>query len=151
MLVNVSRFLYGGVFCLAVAVPNASAQSTQRITADVPFEFLLKGQAFPAGTYSVSVSAASPVVTVSSEDRRRNTIFLTNNGAERRRSNEQPRLVFSRYGTELVLAQIWFAGTLRTHELPKDSRTRELAKRFASPPAERITAVLVNDSKPRTR
>ena len=151
MFANASRFLCGGVVCLAVAAPNASAQSTQRITADVPFEFLLKGQAFPAGTYSVSVSAASPVITVRSEDRRRNIMFLTSNGAERRRSTEQPSLVFSRYGTEHVLAQVWFAGTRRTHELPKDSRTRELAKRFGSPPAEIVTAVLLKDSKTRTK
>jgi hypothetical protein len=146
MFANVARFLWGGVLCLAVAVPNASAQHTQRMTADVQFEFLMKGRTFPAGTYTVSASAASPLIIVSSKDHRRDAIYLTNEAASLR-INRTAKLVFSRYGTEYVLAQIWFASTRQGRDLPKDSRTHELARRFTSPPVEIVKAVSFNDSK----
>ena len=110
-----------GLF-LGVGVAGVRAQAPSKVQVNIPFEFTAGKTTLKAGVYRIKRLSAENV-TLSSEDGKSSVILnapvsLTSNDPE-----AVERLVFSRYGGDYVLSQIWLTAdsgrqvwTNRKHE-----------------------------------
>ena len=121
------RFLgFLAVAALAVAAP-LSAQSL-RLTATIPFDFIVGNQTMPSGEYNVMSTSSTQILQIQNPEMKTGALALTQlAGDEVSRQPGTPRLVFNRYGDKYVLAQVWGpSGTGR--EFGKSRTERELSK-----------------------
>ena len=102
-----------------------SFAQTRGFRASVPFDFMIAGQTFPAGTYQFqrplgkpSADAAVGMVAVRSVDGSSYKAVMTTLA---RPSGEQPKdckLVFKKHGGQWQLAQVWIGGDAQGQQLP---------------------------------
>jgi hypothetical protein len=112
-----------------LAVPLAA--QTQRLTADIPFEFTAAGKVMPAGEYSVVVrSDLSGIVQIVANDARE-SVFALGYGIGGAKDPEESRLTFNKYGNQYFLAQVWTQGLSSGVGFQK-SRTEQEVSRTAS-------------------
>jgi hypothetical protein len=98
-------FLSVAMLVAVVAVPLAA--QTIRLTASVPFEFMVAGRILPAGDYTVGSvgSTGSGAIEVSNGNSA--VISLTNNSSVSSKSSSgQALLIFHRYGDQYFLARV---------------------------------------------
>jgi len=94
---------------LTTAVATANGQSRHKLTANVPFEFMVGEKVLAAGQYRVSqVGIGDEALAIRSADSKNNAIRLTNATASQER--KPARLVFHRYGNTYFLSQVWEGG-----------------------------------------
>jgi hypothetical protein len=131
--------MFAGIIALAFASALAvSAQNSRTLVVNIPFDFTVKGKTLPAGEYILG--RASTVDTTGLMIKRRDgeasAIVLTKSVQAAENQNES-RLVFSRYGEQYFLSEVWTSGDQKGRELYKTKRERaleiELAKNNASP------------------
>jgi hypothetical protein len=92
---------------LGTAVVSAKGQSSTRVVADVPFEFIVADRTLPSGNYSVSTMFDNGHgLLIRSRDGKASAVRISTpligNGKE-----SKARLVFHRYGQTYFLAQVW--------------------------------------------
>lgn len=103
---------------LATAVATANGQSRYKLTADVPFEFVVGDKVFAAGRYRVSqVGIGGEALAIRSADSKNNAIRLTS--ATESQERKSARLVFHRYGNTYFLSQVWEGGDRTGRQLRK--------------------------------
>lgn len=120
-------FAFMAVFVASLAIAPAHAQS--RLTANVPFDFVLGQTTMKANSYRI-VSEGSFVAVVDAEGRAYYSVYISGSDAADHH-NGAPYLVFTRYGTETFLSRIVFS-TDHTYDLPRSSKEKELAARLNS-------------------
>lgn len=112
---------------LLLATASAYAQ-TIKVKADIPFKFAMNGKTMPSGEYSIqSLNGVAHALTISSEDEKP-SIFLANSCVSLK--PVETKLVFTRYGDQYFLAQIWTAGNEAGYQLPKSRREAEVAQDY---------------------
>ena len=121
-----------------VAAAAACAQNTESLKANVPFNFVVRGQVMHAGEVSVGQSAGTSSITIKGVDQKSGVIVLTQSLESRKTAPGQARLVFHRYGDTYFLAEVWGAGEYGS-KVPQSNRERELAARG---PAQTQTVLL---------
>jgi hypothetical protein len=130
---------------LAVAVGSTNAQS-RRVTATVPFEFVVGDKTFAAGDYEVrSVTDGGQAMMIRNEDSQLSITRLTNT-LHPKKTNSTPRLVFHRYGADYFLAEIWSGGDYTGRQVLESKRERSLRKEMkalAQNQYERVELVAV--------
>jgi hypothetical protein len=116
-----------GVFGLLLVAACASAQSL-KVTANVPFGFVVDKAALPAGAYTIEAisSAASPTLLIRNTDARIGMMTLPNS-AQSLNASQNTCLVFHRYGDRYFLAQIWVAGDTSGREFKMGRHEAEIA------------------------
>ena len=95
---------------MLVAAAPASAQSTNDLHAQVPFDFYVGDSLISAGDCTVaSVTSDGSGLRITSNGSKASAITLTNlaNGNPNREA--RPRLVFHKYGDQYFLAAVWGA------------------------------------------
>jgi hypothetical protein len=99
--------IYGALAMLAaaliVSVPFIQAQSL--VQADVPFAFSLQGKAMPAGNYEI-IALSDQAIEVRNLDTQRAQLLLKPMTVQSSK-DENPKLVFHKYGDQYFLSQIW--------------------------------------------
>jgi hypothetical protein len=85
-------------------VSASPARADERLTANVPFDFIAGSSRFPAGNYVVAETSTSGVFLIASADSRHSAFVLTN--ADSPKGSGQPELVFRRYEGQNFLSQI---------------------------------------------
>lgn len=116
-----------GILGLFLVAACANAQ-TMKVTADIPFNFVVDKASLPAGSYSIdSVSGSSKALIFRGDDAQENLIVLSNR-AETLNASPNTRLVFHRYGDQYFLAQIWVQGETAGRQLRMTRREAETAK-----------------------
>jgi hypothetical protein len=114
---------------------NAQSRS-QRLRANVPFDFIVGDKTLSAGEYTVGTitNSSSDGIVVRSADGEHSAIRLTNNvlaNAPKKRA----MLTFKRYGNSYYLAQIWTPGSMEGREMVKSKTERTAARELAKNPA----------------
>jgi len=134
-------------FVTVGAVTTASAQLPgTRMTAEIPFDFIVGEQTLPAGTYEVRrvMDGPSFLYIQNVDDRRETAIFKTDLSDE---DDSIPRsaLVFHRYGDIYFLAKIVsrYEGITRELGPSKQERgmERDLASNNKAPQSESVVLV----------
>jgi hypothetical protein len=90
---------------LAVAVP---VHAQTRVVAKIPFDFIVHGHEFPAGTYEVRFSDSADGIALIDNLKSNAAMFtITVPAGGSDPAGEQPALVFDHRENRYVLAQIW--------------------------------------------
>lgn len=61
----------------------------------------------------------------------KNSMAIISNATVNLTPADKTKLVFSRYGNQYFLSQVWVNGAIRGHQLPKSNREKEVAKAMA--------------------
>ena len=116
---------------LLLMAGSAVAQTIQ-VSVSVPFNFMVGSQKLPAGTYDVRTIGGRDAQTVLLRAQDGSSrMMVRSNSAESLKAADKTKLVFNKYRDQYFLAEIWEAGAIRGHHLPKTSREKELAKELA--------------------
>jgi hypothetical protein len=124
---NFTRLMLVLVIAFGSAVVSANAQSSTRVVADIPFEFIVADKTLPSGNYDVRpMFDNGHGLLIRSRDGNKSAMRITNpvigNGKE-----VKAKLVFHRYGKTYFLAQVW-NGDQNGLELRKCSKERTLQR-----------------------
>lgn len=114
---------------LATVFTSAQAQSDRLITASVPFNFVIKDRALPAGEYVFALVqlGGSYAIKIQSADGHI-TGFVPTRSARAKASQAEPKLVFNRYADEYFLSQIFGLEDSTTQQLARPRAEDRLAK-----------------------
>jgi hypothetical protein len=117
---------------LATAVASANAQSAKKVTADVPFEFVVGGQTMGSGEYTLkSINAPENGLLIQNAAGKSATLRMTFQ-IEPRRNRRAARLVFHRYGDRYFLAEVWTGGGEAGRHLLKSRQERAIERELSS-------------------
>jgi hypothetical protein len=122
---------------------QAAAQSNQ-LFVEVPFSFTACHDQLPAGKYYVRPvsSTNSNLLLVRSEDNRSVDIVCTRD-IQGAKAVANGKLVFSRYGDEYFLAEMWFPGQRTGVELPQSEREASLLRELGLRKRGKVTVKII--------
>lgn len=104
---------------------GAAFAQNHKVRADVPFDFMVKGTAMPAGEYTISrTSDFAYAIQIQGESAIETVLPVPVDTA---RPGDISKLVFRKYGDRYFLAQIWHAYSNAGEELPVTRLEKELA------------------------
>ena len=115
------------VSTLAVALAATLAAQTIRVTARVPFEFMVAGRSMPAGDYTVEHSGSTAAIRVSNGSTGVLSLAM-NSSASPHEQAGQALLIFHRYGDQYFLSRIVDGSRNTVVELPTSRTEKELSK-----------------------
>jgi hypothetical protein len=127
-------YVTAAIFVLVLlAFSPAKAQgNNDHLTANIPFDFNVRGKSLPAGEYIVSVLNPTSAGTVLQISRKRGrglvvvqTIGVT--GTKR----EDATLIFRRYGNQYFLAQAWMPADSNGLSISKSKAEREIERNLS--------------------
>lgn len=115
----------------AGTVANVNAQNTQ-LTANIPFDFHVSGERFPAGEYTIRCLNPSSDLKVLQLRRTggETSVMLQTNGIVGQ-MNQRARLVFNRYGNQYYFAQAWLSSERIGMQAIKSRQEKATAKEMA--------------------
>jgi hypothetical protein len=113
-----------GVALLAAA--SVYAQGSSKLTVQIPFGFHVGATLMPSGEYTVDTDTAAGVVRMRSADSK-SAVMILSNAVEAKNTPERGKLIFTRYGEEYFLSQVWRPGMNTGRELRKSHREMEVA------------------------
>jgi len=123
-------FVLVGVLALLLAGGSAYAQSV-RVTANVPFDFIVNGKTMPAGQYYIStVDAADASALLIRSPQPKSNLMVLSQSVQSLKASADTKLVFHQYGTRYFLSEIWVHGEQSGRQLQKASRENEMALDF---------------------
>jgi hypothetical protein len=128
-----------------LAVTSANAQSRPHfMRINIPFEFIIRGETFPAGSYIVKrVSSDKPeMLLLSSTDGGSGVYFLTKN-VRAKTDQSKSKLVFQQYGDRYFLSQVWEAGDNEGRQLFKSRGERATERELAKDTVKSKTVALI--------
>jgi hypothetical protein len=111
---NIMRFTTTSILMttalLGLCVGEAHAQTL--VVAKVPFEFTLRGQQFPAGTYEIRQAGASgDLLAIQGEYNNKMTYTFAQHVFGTDPAGDRPALVFNHQGNRYQLTAIWDSAT----------------------------------------
>lgn len=110
----------------AIAVP-AGAQTSGRLRITVPFDFTVGSVPLQAGHYTVQVMESGILRFTSDIGRARQVAALTTYG-QSANASMKPHLVFTRYGKDVFLSQIFLSGDDTYNEVPASKVEKRLKR-----------------------
>lgn len=128
------------MFVTTLAAISVRAQNAGDVAVSIPFEFSAGGKTLPAGDYYVrrSFEGAQPVMRIQSR-KDSVSIFLSTHSVQSNKIQDGSKLVFTKYGEQLFMSQVWYAGRSTGEELNMNNRERglqqEIARRRGKPEA----------------
>ena len=125
----VASTLIAVFFFMATGLLTARATTGARISATIPFAFVIKGRVLPAGKYTIVqvCSDSAPLLRFSGEDGK-GGMFVQLQLSEYSETSQETLLVFHRYGSEYYLSEVRAAGRTSGMRLPTTPAEERLAK-----------------------
>ena len=112
---------------LLLVVSAAHAQSG-RVSARIPFDFIVSNHLYPAGDYMLTPDGMSnPGVIIWNTDDQKAGLVLTTS-CEKSARAEKTVLVFQRHGDQYFLDRVWIEGNTRGRQFPKGKIETQLAR-----------------------
>jgi hypothetical protein len=120
------------VMALATAVVTAQAQASNKVIADVPFEFSVGYKTIAAGECIVrTVASAGDALLIQSGDEGTSALRLTA-ATDRAKDKSRARLVFHRYGQRYFLAEVWSGANASGRRLLESREEHAIARELAN-------------------
>ena len=135
-------------FLFSLSAVTAQAQGGKSLAVDVPFDFMVSGKSLPAGKYVVvrGTQASAEGLRLQSTDGKKGVYVLTIS-IQSAETREQGAVVFTRYGDEYFLSQVWIAGKATGRELFKGAKERTLQRDIARRAVKPETVAITGRSK----
>jgi len=111
---------------LLPGLASAQLTSSDRIVAQVPFNFILAGKVVPAGKLTVQMAAAGAKTLVVRNLDAGLSLMTTSSPAELKHAPAQCALVFTRYGNRYFISGIKLAGDRTSYRLPESKAEAEM-------------------------
>lgn len=129
-----------GIIFILLSI-SVNAQSRKTLKVNIPFEFIVAGDVFEAGDYTIERfnPQTSLVLILKAVEGDSKKIFLTN-AVKGENIVETPKLVFTKIDDSYFLSQIWDNSTSNGLELLKSKKERKM-ERLAKPNTEKIMVV----------
>ena len=105
---SMSAVMLFAVFAASVVVANG--QSSARVYAQIPFDFVVGEKTLSAGRYSVSTDTQDHSVLSIRNMKLNSAAVRLSSPVQSQRSKKDARLVFHRYGQTYFLAEVWQGG-----------------------------------------
>lgn len=96
-----------------------------KVTANIPFDFMVSGKTLPAGSYTVVRGTTRNTLVIRNQANSVAIIAITMEATDKTKA---PRLVFRRYGNQRFLAQIYDGYGGEGQELLESKAERKAAK-----------------------
>jgi hypothetical protein len=109
---------------------SANAQSSRTVVSNVPFEFVVGGNALPAGEYRIT-RALGNALTIRSADANAAAMRLTIE-IQPGKDKQHARLVFHRYGNSYFLAEVWSGAGDMGRQLLKSRQERAIERELST-------------------
>lgn len=120
-----------GLALATVVVPANGQMTSSRVTAVIPFDFIVGGKMLPSGKYTVSAATGDGEgLRITSRDSK-SSVFRLSNPITGNGKNGKARMVFHRYGQQYFLAEVW-SGDNYGRQLRSSKRERNLRQELAS-------------------
>jgi hypothetical protein len=127
------------LFVVGALLMASVAQAQQaKVTAFVPFDFVIGDRAYSAGQYSLKSGAGSEKLLEISNDRTPGAVMVLSNSCENVQPSQETKLVFRRMGENYFLWQVWVAGHLTGREFPRSQTEIKMAQNH-----EKVETVIV--------
>ena len=120
-------------FVTAVASNGQSSnRPTQKLVADIPFEFSIDYKTMAAGEYIVqTLASASDAVLIQSADGK-SSVLRPSEATATGQNKASARLIFHRYGQRYFLKEVWTGAGIAGHQLMKSSDERAIERDLAN-------------------
>jgi len=130
------------LFCI-LAATSAYAQSADRISMKIPFNFIAGEKTLPAGEYIVRSDFPSRVTLIRTADGRREHTTILTMPVPPETTPFTAKLVFHRYGDQYFLHQVWTPASERGGQLSQSRAERAKANELASGISKRQLVTVV--------
>ena len=122
------KYLFALATSLALAIGAAAHAQTTHLKVTVPFEFTVGDTTLPAGEYDIQAKGPWGGNVLSISNRKANaSAFVISASYVDAKNSKRSELVFTRYGQQYFLSEVWGANDLG-RRMPISSRRVELAK-----------------------
>ena len=123
---------------------TAQAQSSRTSTADVPFDFSLGKQTLPAGRYEINQTGAGASAVLRIRDARGKNIALipVRTAISSPKSQSEAHWIFSHYGDQYFLSEVWMGGEEDGLALPKTHVELQVAISLNAPKPTEVSVKL---------
>jgi hypothetical protein len=118
-----------GLF-FGLAIASVQAQSSIRMTVNIPFDFTAGSAKLKAGEYSIN-PASGRIMMISAVGHTKDVFVLTPYTVQRSGRDLSGKLVFHRYGDEYFLAQSWVSSERYGSGLNKSGAERRFEQQLA--------------------
>jgi hypothetical protein len=137
---NKKEFAVLAVLVLVVAVAVPLLAQTVRLTANIPFEFMVGKMTLPAGEYRINTSASLASVQIQSVEGNISALSLANRVDVKGQDPESAtKLVFNRYGDKYFLSEASNGYDSVGVRLPTSHEEGELIRSAAVRTTETVT------------
>jgi hypothetical protein len=131
MIKSLTMLTLIAVLSLVTAAVSANGQSSRRVVASIPFEFMVGDKQLPAGTYGAEpTTSGSEAIKIVGTSNAKAAIRLSS--SLHRNRSDKGKMVFHRYGNQYFLAEIWVAGESDGRQLMKSKGERSVERELAS-------------------
>ncbi len=114
---------------LVVGLIATSGMAQSKVAAQIPFSFYVVDYKLPAGSYEIGAMSNGQVIRVASTDSKDTVVALFNPiVTASRMPPATAKLVFTRYGNEYFLSEVWSPDASIGRAVPKTHHELELAK-----------------------
>ncbi len=131
--------ILGVIFILMSISVNAQSRKTMKV--NIPFEFIVAGDVFEAGDYTIERfnPQKRSILILKAVEGNSKKIFLTN-GVKAKKVVETPNLVFTKINDSYFLSQIWTNLSKSGLELVKSKQERKMGE-LGKMNIEKITVI----------
>jgi hypothetical protein len=129
------------VMALTAMATTQVAQAQQRVTVNIPFDFVAGNVHLTAGDYILSVSGPTGSLLLISAKDSTASVFINTNAAVSRAPQTESKLVFNRYGDRYFLSQVWHEGYAQGRQLLKSPREKEVLQSTEIQDQSQVTLV----------
>jgi len=126
----------------AASAAVADGQSRGRLTAHVPFDFVVGDQTLRSGEYRVGAIDSSGD-SIALRNSAGDSVVRLSAARERKDRVKTAKLVFHRYGSTYFLSQIWMAGEATGRELNKSNGERAIQRELKNIASNRVVYEVV--------
>jgi hypothetical protein len=132
-----------GVLAVLLMATATRAQEI-KMKADVPFDFVVGGRAYPAGEYALRPMAMDNAFLQITDVEKRTSSVLLSYSCRNVAPSTETKLVFRRIGDEYFLEQVWVEGRQSGRQFPISRTETQLARNHEKAEVVIIAANLSN-------
>lgn len=128
--------------CLLFATATLFAQTESKwlMKVHIPFNFTTVDQPMPAGIYKIYTVGSQRIVRITNVDGKHSAVVNTKLNYSKSAARSA-HLMFSQYGSEYFLGQVWVGGEDLSRDLSPGKRASELADSGAVPRTTTVIAL----------